>query len=70
MLAFLGLHSHIVRRYPNSLACDLIPTCTNDCGSRCYVATVGDAKVAGAGRIWKFTTRTFAAGAVTIPRRT
>jgi hypothetical protein len=41
----------------------------NDCESKCYAATLGNARVVGAGRIWKFTTKHFVVRVEMIPKR-
>jgi hypothetical protein len=40
---------------------------TKSCGTRCYVATVGDVSAVARCRIWKSTTISFAAIRVRIP---
>ena len=55
---------------PKSTPLRLDPGRTRVCGSRCCVATAGDAKGAARCRTWKFITNSFAATLATIQKRT
>jgi hypothetical protein len=58
------------RVLPNARAGASIRSCTYNSGKRCCGVTVGDAGVVGLGRIWRFTTRNFAARVAVIRTQT